>query len=74
MISLIKDAKFVIANDTGPAHIASHLKKNGLVLFGSHTSARKVSIENQNFQAISVDQLSELSVEVVMNKITANLN
>ena len=74
LISLIKDAKFVIANDTGPAHIASHLKKNGLVLFGSHTSARKVSIENQNFQAISVDQLSELSVEAVMNKITANLN
>ena len=32
LISLINDAKFIIANDTGPAHIASHLKKNGLVL------------------------------------------
>lgn len=74
LISLIKDAKFVIANDTGPAHIASHLKKNGIVLFGSHTSAKKVSIENQNFKAISVNRLSELPVEEVMKKVKANLN
>ena len=37
LISLIDNAKFIIANDTGPAHIASHLDKKGLVLFGSHT-------------------------------------
>ena len=57
LVSLIKDAKFIVANDTGPAHIASHLNKKGLVLFGRHTSAKKVSIENQNFQAISVKEL-----------------
>ena len=74
LISLTKGAKFVIANDTGPAHIASHLKKNGLVLFGSHISAKKVSIENQNFKAISVNQLSELRVDEVMKKVKANLN
>ena len=28
LISLINDAKFIIVNDTGSAHIASHLKKN----------------------------------------------
>ena len=38
LISLINKAKFVITNDTGPAHIASHLDKKGLVLFGSHTA------------------------------------
>ena len=54
LISLISNAKFIIANDTGPAHIASHLDKTGLVLFGSHTSAKKVSIENYNFKALSV--------------------
>ena len=37
LISLINNAKFIISNDTGPAHIASHLDKEGLVLFGSHT-------------------------------------
>ena len=68
------DSKFVIANDTGPAHIASHLKKKGLVLLGSHTSAKKVSIENSNFKALSVDNLADLNVEVVMREIKNNLN
>ena len=46
LISLINNSSFVISNDTGPAHICSHLDKRGLVLFGSHTTAKKVSIEN----------------------------
>ena len=74
LISLIYNAKFVISNDTGPAHIASHLDKNGLVLFGSHTSAKKVSIENFNFKAITVDNLNDLNVEFVLNKIKTKLN
>jgi len=74
LISLISDAKYVVANDTGPAHIASHLKKDGLVLFGSHTTAKKVSIENSNFKAISVKNLKDLSVDIVMEKIKDNLN
>ena len=74
LISLISGAKFVIANDTGPAHIASHLKKNGLVLFGSHTSAKKVSIENSNFKALSVKNLADLDVDTVMREIKNKLN
>ena len=74
LVSLIYNAKFVISNDTGPAHIASHLDKNGLVLFGSHTSAKKVSIENFNFKAITVDNLNDLNVEFVLNKIKTKLN
>ncbi len=74
LISLISEAKYIVANDTGPAHIASHLKKNGLVLFGSHTTAKKVSIENSNFKALSVKNLSDLSVDTVMEKIKDNLN
>ena len=74
LISLINGAKFIISNDTGPAHIASHLKKNGLVLFGSHTSAKKVSIENTNFKAISVKDLSNLNADTVMREIQNKLD
>ena len=74
LISLINDAKFIISNDTGPAHIASHLNKKGLVLFGSHTSPKKVSIENTDFKAISVNDLSELSVDKVIDEIKKRLN
>ena len=74
LVSLINNAKFVIANDTGPAHIASHLDKKGLVLFGSHTTAKKVSIENFNFKALTVQNLEDLSVETVLNEVKSRLN
>ena len=74
LISLIANAKFIIANDTGPAHIASHLDKKGLVLFGSHTSAKKVSIENYNFKALSVPNLKDLKVQRVLDEVKSKLN
>jgi ADP-heptose:LPS heptosyltransferase len=74
LISLINNAKFVISNDTGPAHIASHLDKKGLVLFGSHTSAKKVSIENYNFKALSVKNLKDLNIDTVLNEVKSRLN
>ena len=74
LISLISNAKFIISNDTGPAHIASHLDKKGIVLFGSHTTAKKVSIESFNFKALSVKDLKDLSVEQVLSEIQSKLN
>jgi len=74
LISLIKNSSFVITNDTGPAHICSHMNKSGLVLFGSHTSAHKVSIESEKFKPISVKDLKLLNVETVMENIKKILN
>ena len=74
LISLIKDASFIITNDTGPAHICSHMNKSGLVLFGSHTSAHKVSIESEKFKPISVKDLNLLKTERVMEEIKKVLN
>ena len=68
--SLIKKSSFVIANDTGPAHMAAHLNVKGLTLFGSHTTAKKVSIERDHFKAIQVSDLNKLSAEKVFEKIT----
>jgi ADP-heptose:LPS heptosyltransferase len=66
---LIKDSSFVIANDTGPAHMAAHLSVKGLTLFGSHTTAYKVSIERENFKAIQVQDLNKLTPEKVLERI-----
>ena len=71
--SLIKDSSFVVANDTGPAHMSAHLGVKGLALFGAHTTAYKVSIERENFKAIQVSDLSKLSAEKVFEKIYNNL-
>ena len=71
--SLIKDSSFVIGNDTGPAHMAAHLGVKGLTLFGSHTTAYKVSIERENFKAIQVADLNKLSADKVFEKLSSSL-
>ena len=72
--SLINDSSFVIANDTGPAHIAAHLGVKGLTLFGKHTTAFKVSIERENFKAIQAPDLSKLSVEKVFERLSNSIS
>ena len=74
LISLINKSKLVISNDTGPAHIASHLKKSGIVLFGSHISADKVSLGNEYFKIISEKKLSEIKTVKVLQNIREILN
>ena len=73
LTSLIKDSSFVVANDTGPAHIAAHVGVKGLTLFGKHTTAYKVSIERENFKAIQVNDLNNLSVEKVFERLVGSL-
>ena len=74
LTSLIKDSTFVIANDTGPAHIAAHVGAKGLTLFGKHTTAYKVSIERERFKAIQVNDLNNLSVEKVFERLSSSLS
>ena len=74
LAAIIKDSSFVVANDTGPAHMAAHLNAKGIVLFGSHTTAFKVSIERENFKAIQVADLKNLSSEKVYEKLSSSLN
>ena len=73
LTSIIKASSFVIANDTGPAHIAAHVGAKGLTLFGKHTTAYKVSIERENFKAIEVGDLNNLSAEKVFERLTNSL-
>ena len=74
LTSLIKESSFVVANDTGPAHIAAHVGAKGLTLFGKHTTAYKVSIERENFKAIEVSDLKNLSAEKVFERLINSLN
>ena len=74
LAAIIKDSSFVVANDTGPAHMAAHLNAKGIVLFGSHTTAFKVSIERENFKAMQVADLKNLSTENVFEKLSSSLN
>ena len=74
LAALIKDSSFVVANDTGPAHMTAHLGSKGIALFGAHTTAHKVSIERENFKAIQVSDLSKLSANKVFENILLHLH
>jgi len=74
LASLIKDSSFVVANDTGPAHMAAHLGSKGVALFGYHTTSFKVSIERENFKAIQAPELSKLSVEKVFERLSNSIS
>tara|TARA_Y100000591_G_scaffold321373_1_gene336318 strand:- start:47 stop:769 length:723 start_codon:yes stop_codon:yes gene_type:complete len=73
LTSLIKSSSFVIANDTGPAHITAHTESKGITLFGKHTTAYKVNIERENFKAIEVTDLNNLSADKVFERLTNSL-
>ena len=73
LTGLINKASYVIANDTGPAHMAAHLGQRGIVLFGYHTTPKKVSIETDKFKAITVDNLKHLTAEKVYSEIKREL-
>jgi len=72
--TLIKNSSFVVANDTGPAHMAAHLNAKGITLFGSHKSAFLQSIERDNFKAIQVSDLNKLSTEKVFERLFNSLS
>ena len=74
LTTLIMGSSFVIANDTGPAHIAAHVGSKGLTLFGKHTTAYRVSIERENFKAIQVPDLNNLSAEKVCERLVSSLS
>ena len=73
LAALIKDSSFVVANDTGPAHMTAHLGSKGIALFGSHTTPFKVSIERENFKAIQVPDLNDLSPQKVFERLVDSL-
>ena len=54
--------------------MAAHLGAKGITLFGSHTTAYKVSIERENFKAIQVTDLNKLSPEKVFEYFLQSLN
>lgn len=73
LAGVIRSAAFVVGNDTGPSHVAACLGRSGLVLFGSHTSAAKTGILRDDFRAIEVGDLKDLSVDQVLSALLPRL-
>ena len=74
LAGLIKKSIFVIGNDTGPSHMAAHLGMNGLVLFGHHTTPRKVSIETDKFKAFVSENLEQVKASEIFSLVKGKID
>jgi len=73
LAGVLRQAAFVVGNDTGPTHIAANLGRPGLALFGDHKSPASTGIERHQFRALAVNDLYDLSVDTVFQAITEDL-
>ena len=74
LAGIIKNAEFIIGNDSGPSHVASCLNKKGLALFGPSTSAIRSSLKRGKFGILKVDNLENLTAEEVLKEMIKILN
>ncbi len=74
LAGVMKGAAFVIGNDTGPTHLASHLGVRGLALFGQHMPAERTGVLRETFGAIEVEDLKALRVARVMEEVMKRLS
>lgn len=73
LAGILKNATFVVGNDTGPTHLAAHMNVPGIALFGSHMPAERTGIERPTFQAIQVPRLRRLGVDRVYQELKRDL-
>jgi ADP-heptose:LPS heptosyltransferase len=65
LAGVLRRARFVIGNDTGPTHMAAYLGARGLALFGPHTVARATSLDSF-LKIVEVRDLDQLSWQAVI--------
>ncbi|MDE1173214.1 MAG: glycosyltransferase family 9 protein [Parvibaculaceae bacterium] len=74
LAALLKRARYVVGNDTGPSHLAAHLGVPGLALFGPKYDPHWTGIDTPGFDVIQVDDLAALSPERVAAQVESRLH
>ncbi len=69
LAGLIRQAALVIGNDTGPTHLAAHLRSPGLALFGDHAPAMTTGIQHTSFAWLQAGKLEDLGLETVWPQV-----
>lgn len=72
LAGVLRRARFVVGNDTGPTHMAAYLGVKGLALFGPHAEPRATGLDSF-LQIIEADDLRRLSWREVFEATKAAL-
>lgn len=71
LAGVLKEAKFVVGNDSGPTHLAASLNCKGLALFSSRTAEYAPNMRRRRMDTRTADELSDIGVEEVAEKVMA---
>ena len=74
LAGVLQKAAYVVGNDSGPSHLASHLGVPGLALFSGHVPAYRTGIERDNFIYIEAEKMDLIPVERVYGEIQNTIN
>jgi len=72
LASLLKNAAFVIGNDTGPTHIAAHVGANGVAIFGPKNPAKRAQITREAFQSLDLENLNDFDAQAMRTWLIKN--
>jgi len=72
LASLLKNASFVIGNDTGPTHIAAHVGASGVAIFGPKNPAKLAQINCEKFQSLEVENLNHFNEKAMHAWLSKN--
>jgi ADP-heptose:LPS heptosyltransferase len=70
LAGVLQKAGYVVGNDSGPSHLASHLGTPGLALFSGHVPAYRTGIAHGNFKCMEAESMELIPVEKVYAEIT----
>jgi ADP-heptose:LPS heptosyltransferase len=85
LMSLINQAEFLIANDSGPIHLATMVKTKAFVILGDHDPKGKFfpyRLDNRNFDALPIaievnekyKKIDNIPVDIVLRNILEHIN
>jgi ADP-heptose:LPS heptosyltransferase len=69
LAGVLQKAGYVVGNDSGPSHLASHLGVPGLALFSGHVPAYRTGIERDNFKYFEAEKMDLIPIEKVFSEI-----
>lgn len=73
LAGVLAGARLVIGNDSGPTHLAAHLGRPTVALFGSHMAARLTGIDRPWVTCVEVPDLTALPVRQVEDVVNGFL-
>ena len=69
LAGVLKGAAYVVGNDSGPSHLASHLGVPGLALFSGHVPSYRTGIEGGHFKCIEAGKMETIPVDKVFSEV-----